>query len=801
MKPARLRSLGLVATCCLAMTATAEVPPFMNYQGRLLDDTGYPVNSVVAMTFTIYSDATGTVTLWDESWPTVEVHDGLFEVRLGAIDPIPDTVFDGGVRYLGLSVDGGPISDPLIAIVAVGYSFRALQADQAVMAQSVAENSIATQHIQDGSVLLEDISVGEAAEGQVIKLLGGVWVPADDEDGQASGGGWTDDGTTVRLSNGSDSVGIGYSAPGFPLHVLGKAISGVETVASGLYAAVGGGHQNQAIGDRSGVSGGYHNHAEGSESTVGGGQWNLAFGAQSTVAGGEANAAQGWRSAVVGGYSDSANGDASFVGGGNNNTATGTNSTVSGGLANVGGGDYAVVAGGHENGAAGDRSAVGGGYGNDAVGGSSAVAGGRLNLAEGDQSFVGGGESNRAAGWRSVVAGGDADSAIGDRSFAGGGENNVALGEWSFVGGGGRNRAEGQFSVVGGGDDNMAVDIETTVGGGANNEARSRYSTIGGGTDNITDGPSGTAACATVAGGSQNQALHAFATVAGGGYNKATAFLTAVGGGSSNHATDSGATVCGGAHNFAGGRFSVIAGGGGWSVLDSNAVIGNRGVVGGGRNNVVNGAYSVIPGGESNVVGSLATYSLAFGQNVHVNSLRRVAFYDGPTPGYLGVNRDEDNGGINFPIHVGTNSINGNGAHLTPGGTWTNGSSRSFKENFRALDGAEVLGRIDRMPIESWEYRGTGERHIWPCAEDFHAAFDVGTVEPDGTRNFKYLAAGDVAGVALAGVQELNRRLNRQAEEIVLLRQEIALLQATLDAIASTEVKPSGLLAGDKIKR
>lgn len=101
------------------------------------------------------------------------------------------------------------------------------------------------------------------------------------------------------------------------------------------------------------------------------------------------------------------------------------------------------------------------------------------------------------------------------------------------------------------------------------------------------------------------------------------------------------------------------------------------------------------------------------------------------------------------------------------------------------LNGTDVLKRIEQMPIDSWEYRGTGERHIWPCAEDFHAAFEVGTVEADGTRNDKYLAAGDVAGVALVGVQELNRRLNQQAEEIELLKQEIAYLQAALGAIAS----------------
>ena len=74
--------------------------------------------------------------------------------------------------------------------------------------------------------------------------------------------------------------------------------------------------------------------------------------------------------------------------------------------------------------------------------------------------------------------------------------------------------------------------------------------------------------------------------------------------------------------------------------------------------------------------------------------------------------------------------------------------------------------------MESWEYKGTGERHIWPCAEDFHEAFDVGVLKEDGTRDTKYLAAGDVAGVALAGVKQLakeNRELRERIEQLEAL--------------------------------
>jgi hypothetical protein len=45
-------------------------------------------------------------------------------------------------------------------------------------------------------------------------------------------------------------------------------------------------------------------------------------------------------------------------------------------------------------------------------------------------------------------------------------------------------------------------------------------------------------------------------------------------------------------------------------------------------------------------------------------------------------------------------------------------------------------------------------------AEEFVEAFDVGVIrESDGQRDDQYLAASDVAGVALAGVQELLKKI------------------------------------------
>jgi len=204
-------------------------------------------------------------------------------------------------------------------------------------------------------------------------------------------------------------------------------------------------------------------------------------------------------------------------------------------------------------------------------------------------------------------------------------------------------------------------------------------------------------------------------------------------------------------------------------------------VVCGGIQNNINAAESSILGGKLNsITGYLSTeHSMVFGLGVSVSTSDRVVFYDGDNPGRFGINRDDSDGGLSYPIHVGTSTSNGNGAYLTEGGTWSDGSSREYKENFTPLDGETVLDKISELPVESWNYKGTDERHIGPVAEDFVAAFDVGpTRVTDGQRDNKYLASKDVAGVALVGVQELVKENKKLKELIFQLQQDIEELKA-----------------------
>jgi hypothetical protein len=434
------------------------------------------------------------------------------------------------------------------------------------------------------------------------------------------------------------------------------------------------------------------------------------------------------------------------------------------GTENYADGSQTVVAGGNFNAAIGTRATVGGGYLNGAADDYATVAGGFSNVAN-LASAVSGGRYNYARGSYSAIAGGgglsliDSNSVQGDYSSIGGGRRNVVIGFESTIGGGNNNSVEGAEAVVAGGEDNEASATNSTVGGGKNNVASGIESTISGGSNNIAD-----AYLSTIGGGISNKATGGRSTIAGGEDNEADGDRSTIGGGDQNTSTNTYTTVGGGFDNDASAVSATVSGG------RRNSATGDYSFVGGGYQNKCNGDYCAIPGGDQDTIAASSERSMAFGRGVFVNNDYRVVFFDGTNHGRLGINRDDRQGGILRPIHVGTSTSNGNGAYLTNGGTWTNGSSREFKESFESIDSDDLLQKIATLQIDAWNYKGTSERHIGPVAEEFVAAFNVGAIREDGVRDDKYLSTVDVAGVALAAVKELHEQNQKLDARIVELQ-------------------------------
>lgn len=98
-------------------------------------------------------------------------------------------------------------------------------------------------------------------------------------------------------------------------------------------------------------------------------------------------------------------------------------------------------------------------------------------------------------------------------------------------------------------------------------------------------------------------------------------------------------------------------------------------------------------------------------------------------------------------------------------------SDRHVKQNFASVDASDVLEKIAAMPINTWSYTNDpGTRHIGPVAQDFHAAFGLGTDE-------KTIATVDADGVALIGIKALNGKLKALESENAELKRRLERLE------------------------
>ncbi|MBD0319850.1 MAG: tail fiber domain-containing protein, partial [Gemmatimonadetes bacterium] len=112
-------------------------------------------------------------------------------------------------------------------------------------------------------------------------------------------------------------------------------------------------------------------------------------------------------------------------------------------------------------------------------------------------------------------------------------------------------------------------------------------------------------------------------------------------------------------------------------------------------------------------------------------------------------------------------------ATLTNGGAWTNSSDVNRKHLFERVEGEDVLARLRTLRISSWSYKAedTTVRHLGPTAQDFRAAFGLGSNETS-------ITTVDADGVALAGVKALDARTTAQRGEIDALRAQVEALLA-----------------------
>jgi hypothetical protein len=489
-------SAVLLSAVLLSSAALAAVPGQISYQGTLTDAYGVAMDTTVSMTFTIYSDSTGTASVWAETQMGVEVTGGIFNVLLGSVNPLSAAVFPGAPRWLGIYVGDDPELSPLQKLVSAPHAFHAAKADTAEYAFRAPTATTYWSLID--SMLISDGNWG---------LMRG-------------------DAENVPYGNAINThinLGIACTTGTMGQHYTGCTVAGgLDNVASGHAAVVGGGQQNVAGHFNSTVAGGYDNVASGQRAAIGGGFQNTVAGNLSTVAGGAKNYIGGNYSAILGGWSDTiaVGADYSYLFGINSKLTQ--SSTFAVDMPHIRFGDET---GGYEiptsDGSSGQIMVTNGSgqvswsdvaadndwtrgtpdsvlftvnnlglargacknmlYGNDVYShvnigvtcttgtagqhyGGCTVAGGLNNVASGYASVVGGGQLNIASDNNGTVAGGYGNIASGQRATVGGGANNTAAGNLGTISGGGTNYASGVYATVAGGyRDTSAADYSFTT--------------------------------------------------------------------------------------------------------------------------------------------------------------------------------------------------------------------------------------------------------------------------------------------------------------------------------------------------
>jgi hypothetical protein len=757
-----------VALLCSAAHAQVATGTAFTYQGQLRQGD-VPISGMVDLEFSIcdaYEDGNelGSIDL-----PGVEVVNGLFTVShdFGA------DVFDGSARWLEVSVRfPSGVGD---------YTLLNPRQEITPTPYALALPGLRTQQNDTSPNLI---------------------------------GGWINNTVTAGVAGATISGGGGvitYPLPNRVTDDYGTTGGGVgniagnddESAADSGFATVGGGRTNEASAESATVGGGEFNSAHGRAATVGGGKSNVAgpegsvhTAAYATVSGGSRNVAYSW---------------AATVGGGWENAALGGMSTVPGGSNNVAGGQYSFAAGQRAwvrtAADVGDED-TNGDEGTFVWADSTTPQGSYFTSTAPDQFLVlaSGGVgigTNSPANALTVAGNADFDGQVGIGTPDPG---NVITDAMLDVAGGhiGLSNDYGVFSSNSAGNG---------IGAGLDTRSDDGLDLYAGGASRVLITPDGNVGIGTSAPTSRLHSKHTQGgaltyplKLANEGNSEGTAagMLFQVDSGTGR---GKGGIVYERTTSWNRGDLHILQNNSGntdaATVDDAVMTIKRGGWIGMGTQE---------PAAQLDITSNNTTWTGVNIKNL-ASSQRYLIQVNGTGPGVdragnleiWGSGADGNhnvftaasNGNVGIrnqtpqhPLQIGTTTADGNQAHLTAGGVWTNGSDRNSRRGLKEIDAKSILAKVVDLPLTQWQYKGEDEgiQHIGPMAQDFYTAFGFG-----GSN--KHIGTVDADGVALGAIQGLHELVREKEKQIDALRAEkdaeIAAQQEQIEIMLGRELGSS----------
>ncbi|HEX2897228.1 MAG TPA: hypothetical protein VHP63_04175, partial [candidate division Zixibacteria bacterium] len=180
--------IALLVIFISSETSNAAAPQLINYQARLNDTSGNPLDTTVDVVFTVYNHPTANNVLWSESYGGLTITDGNLSVLLGSVATLPDTLFKGTDCYLGIKVGTDTEISPRNRLASVPYAFRLESVDGAKAGDlSGALSLIVDETKALGDALLVKNQAGEVLFSVKLGPLGAaemsIFDPVDSKDG------------------------------------------------------------------------------------------------------------------------------------------------------------------------------------------------------------------------------------------------------------------------------------------------------------------------------------------------------------------------------------------------------------------------------------------------------------------------------------------------------------------------------------------------------------------------------------------------------------------------------------------
>ncbi|MEP7220025.1 MAG: hypothetical protein ABI876_13970, partial [Bacteroidota bacterium] len=213
--------------------AQAQIPKVISYQGVFADQAGLPVtDGDRSMKLSIYDAPTGGNILYTET-QTVKFVRGVFNVNIGSVTPLQNSLRFDRPYYLGVTVENNPEFSPRTQLTTSPFAMRSLFADVADSLSPNVRGVVTNVNGQSGSVNIVGSGNTQVAQaGNTITI---------NSDGVSSVNGATGNVDIV----GAGGTTITRSGNRFTITTSGTGLKGVIALDPSIYITDGGGQVAQ----------------------------------------------------------------------------------------------------------------------------------------------------------------------------------------------------------------------------------------------------------------------------------------------------------------------------------------------------------------------------------------------------------------------------------------------------------------------------------------------------------------------------------------------------------------------------